>query len=209
MKNAGKEPQKKTWGNLIKNYNNNARGNVEQFSICSNDSIWEDEERRNDYLESKFGEHRDINKFAHAIYYNDLQRLQQFAMENRHQRSEQLISALHSEQVGNGAEFCVRLNLNKYFFLHIYQVNSVDNKTDITVMHMEQAHDRNEQLLEPSPNQISNAKYKNQIMEKYLRGLDNTSINREDCGLELSKWLESAAKFTPEKNNYIEWTSKR
>lgn len=39
LKNSGRE-QKKTWGNLIKNYNTNAKGNVEQFSICSNDSIW-------------------------------------------------------------------------------------------------------------------------------------------------------------------------
>lgn len=202
MKNAGKEPQKKTWGNLIKNYNNNARGNVEQFSICSNDSIWEDEERRNDYLESKFGEHRDIEKFAHAIYYNDLQRLQQFAMENRHQRSEKLINAIQSND-GMDAQSPGYTNFN--------QINTVDNTTDITVMHMntnQQVHDKHHQL-EPSSNQLSNAKYKNQIMEKYLRGLDSTSLNKGNCGLELSKWLESAAKFTPEKTNYIEWNSKR
>lgn len=56
-------------------------------------------------------------------------------------------------------------------------------------------------------------------MEKYLRGLDDggggdgssnnnnstsTNHNRAD-GHELSKWLESAANFTPKKNNYIEW----
>uniref|UniRef100_A0A182NP26 Homeobox domain-containing protein n=1 Tax=Anopheles dirus TaxID=7168 RepID=A0A182NP26_9DIPT len=40
LKNSGNDPLRKTWGNLIKNYNTNARGNVEQFSICSNDSIW-------------------------------------------------------------------------------------------------------------------------------------------------------------------------
>lgn len=47
LKNAGREPQKKTWGHLIKNYNTSANGNVEQFSICSSDSIWGDEERAN------------------------------------------------------------------------------------------------------------------------------------------------------------------
>lgn len=57
-------------------------------------------------------------------------------------------------------------------------------------------------------NCIFNPKYKNQIMQKYLRGLD-TQDNQGKCGLELSKWLESAAKFTPEKNNYIEWDSKK
>lgn len=40
LKNSGHDPIKKTWGNLIKNYNTNAKGNVEQFSICSEDSIW-------------------------------------------------------------------------------------------------------------------------------------------------------------------------
>lgn len=46
-------------------------------------------------------------------------------------------------------------------------------------------------------------------MAKYLRGLNNDTENEKDkCGYELSKWLESAAKFTPEKNNYIEWNSK-
>lgn len=45
LKNAGREPAKKTWGHLIKTYNVSANGNVEQFSICSEDSIWGDDER--------------------------------------------------------------------------------------------------------------------------------------------------------------------
>lgn len=46
-------------------------------------------------------------------------------------------------------------------------------------------------------------------MEKYLRGLDGSGGDKNSkCGLELSKWLESAAKFTPDKNNYIEWQQK-
>lgn len=49
---------------MIKNYNNNAHGNVEQFSICSSDSIWEDEERRAEYFERKFeGDENAYNKF--------------------------------------------------------------------------------------------------------------------------------------------------
>lgn len=68
-------------------------------------------------------------------------------------------------------------------------------------------------------NYFSNAKYKNHMMEKYLRGLDhshnnnnhvsNNNITNNKCGQELSKWLESAANFTPDKNNYIEWDSRR
>lgn len=59
-----------------------------------------------------------------------------------------------------------------------------------------------------SNNCFANPKYKNQIMEKYLRGLDHTDGNKGKCG-QLSKWLESVAKFTPEKNTYIEWDSKK
>lgn len=60
---------------------------------------------------------------------------------------------------------------------------------------------------------FSNAKYKNHIMEKYLRGLDcankNNGTGSGGGGVELSKWLESAANFQPNKNNYIEWESNR
>ncbi|XP_071447757.1 uncharacterized protein [Hetaerina americana] len=34
---------RRTWGNLIRSYNSRAHGNVEQFSITSDDSIWEEE----------------------------------------------------------------------------------------------------------------------------------------------------------------------
>ncbi|XP_077297333.1 uncharacterized protein LOC143919033 isoform X2 [Arctopsyche grandis] len=44
LKNASSERAKKTWAHLIKTYNTTARGNVEQFSICSEDSIWEETE---------------------------------------------------------------------------------------------------------------------------------------------------------------------
>uniref|UniRef100_A0A182P800 Homeobox domain-containing protein n=1 Tax=Anopheles epiroticus TaxID=199890 RepID=A0A182P800_9DIPT len=58
LKNSGNDPLRKTWGNLIKNYNTNARGNVEQFSICSNDSIWgENGEESLDSRTSDSGEH--------------------------------------------------------------------------------------------------------------------------------------------------------
>lgn len=86
--------------------------------------------------------------------------------------------------------------------------NNNNNNNCVTVMN---AADNN---LEQKPpfNYFTNAKYKNQIMEKYLRGLDDSDgaqPSKRKCGLELSKWLESAANFTPEKNNYIEWESRR
>ena len=44
LKNAGSEVPHHTWGNLIKCYNTKAQGNVEQFSLCSDDSIWEEQD---------------------------------------------------------------------------------------------------------------------------------------------------------------------
>lgn len=48
LKNAGKEPQRMTWSHLIKKYNSQAHGNVEHFSICSEDSIWQETEEYDD-----------------------------------------------------------------------------------------------------------------------------------------------------------------
>ncbi|XP_039275369.1 uncharacterized protein LOC111058115 isoform X2 [Nilaparvata lugens] len=42
LKKSSRERQRNTWGNLIKDYNTKAQGNVEQFSISSDDSIWDE-----------------------------------------------------------------------------------------------------------------------------------------------------------------------
>ena len=76
---------------------------------------------------------------------------------------------------------------------------------------------------------FSSSKFKNYIIQKYFKGLgedaqmETTNIIRTPPGYDennnhtfvieevaqtrpqLSKWLESAANFTPSKNNYIEW----
>lgn len=89
------------------------------------------------------------------------------------------------------------------------QVNSNNNNGDTIVMQFKS--DAENDSKQESINCFSNPKYKNQIMEKYLRGLDGNSTldSKGGCGLELSKWIESAAKFTPDKNNYIEWVDSR
>lgn len=84
-------------------------------------------------------------------------------------------------------------NSNSYIKLNITDNNSMNDNNKLT-----------NTINAPSFN--GNSKYKNHIMEKYLRGLDCTN-NNKDGGIELSKWKESAANFTPDKNNYIEWDS--
>ncbi|CAK1550036.1 unnamed protein product [Leptosia nina] len=44
LKNVNAERNEITWGHLIRTYNDRAQGNVEQFSICSDDSIWSEPE---------------------------------------------------------------------------------------------------------------------------------------------------------------------
>ncbi|XP_013182846.1 homeobox protein Mohawk [Amyelois transitella] len=45
LKNVNAERNQQTWGHLIRTYNDRAQGNVEQFSICSDDSIWSENEQ--------------------------------------------------------------------------------------------------------------------------------------------------------------------
>lgn len=123
MKNAGKEPQKNTWGNLIKNYNNNARGNVEQFSICSSDSIWADEERRNEYIDSKIRNAE--NAAQHPIYLNNLTRFdpQNAYVSSTYKRrqskfdNDELTSDRKNNDINYANEQCYQVKWNPFFWL--------------------------------------------------------------------------------------------
>ncbi|XP_061398739.1 iroquois-class homeodomain protein irx-3-like [Musca vetustissima] len=67
LKNAEREKSKKSWGHLIKNYNTNAKGNVEQFSISSEDSIWEEEEqqyRRHQHSDNDYEDDDDLDSMC-------------------------------------------------------------------------------------------------------------------------------------------------
>lgn len=47
LKNVNVDRNEQTWGHLIRTYNDRAQGNVEQFSICSDDSIWSESDPNN------------------------------------------------------------------------------------------------------------------------------------------------------------------
>ncbi|XP_001811513.2 homeobox protein Mohawk [Tribolium castaneum] len=128
LKNAGKEPQRKTWGDLIKSYNSQVQGNVEHFSICSDDSIWEEPDSDESPPDHSY------TTFEHD-------------------------------------------NNNRYF------ANSPEREIE---------------------NPFSQAKYKNHIMEKYLRDCQKPDDDVKPSMI--TKWLESAVNFTPSENNYVHWT---
>lgn len=172
LKNSEREKAKKSWGHLIKNYNHNARGNVEQFSISSEDSIWE-EEMRPCAIEDYDGEDDDE------------------------------LSSRSTGSDGNGNNASTSTSCSVAYKPNFYVESTVMSSQDRVPM------------LPTVP--AGKAKYKQQMMEKYLRDSNAQDENRTNCstsesgnGNQLNKWLESAARFTPDRHNYhIEWNMSR
>ncbi|KAJ8972484.1 hypothetical protein NQ317_012315 [Molorchus minor] len=58
---------------------------------------------------------------------------------------------------------------------------------------------------------LTTNKYKNHIMEKYLKDCQKPEYNTLEIAEEskpsmISKWLESAANFKPSESSYLDWT---
>ncbi|XP_055597308.1 uncharacterized protein LOC129747235 isoform X2 [Uranotaenia lowii] len=280
LKNSGHDPIRKTWSNLIKNYNTSARGNVEQFSICSSDSIWG--ERGEDSQGSRtppstsryvgYGNSKMLpgNNNSHE-YVNHMQ------MVARHRRVYSDTSDTEDEEFDQSTNFppggtfydhCYTpKNYNAVFGIPAEQVQYLQasatigdcpadfnaNTSSIIAASFPNAFraENGTYYLTPSTtvspalNGKSTSKYKNSIMEKYLRDLSEVEPDPDPSGCEgytaspnpfqllpspqaqvnvtavgplgcevrsppsLSKWLESTAKFTPSKNNYIDWEQSR
>lgn len=158
LKNAGKEPQPKTWGDLIKTYNDQVQGNVEHFSICSDDSIWEDSDKNFDYCSETYE--------TSTEYLNT---------------TKQFHETTHFNNNANELQ-------NQCYYIS----STTEPESDL------------------NPFSQSSNKYKNQIIEKYLKDCQTNrygqSLIEENKPSMISKWLESAANFKPSENNYIEWT---
>ncbi|KAM8717054.1 hypothetical protein ACLKA7_003859 [Drosophila subpalustris] len=163
LKNSEREKAKKSWGHLIKNYNHNARGNVEQFSISSEDSIWEE----------------DMRPCAAA---DD---------DDADDDDELSSRSTGSDGNGNNASSCSATYKPNFY------VESAALPDRLPMLPTVPA---------------GKAKYKQQMMEKYLR--DSNALDAKEGegnnGTQLNKWLESAARFTPDRHNYhIEWNMSR
>lgn len=204
MKNTSN--QKKSWGNLIKNYNFSAKGNVEQFSICSGDSIWGEALNNDCSLDSSSMDESEVQDLSQGSE-------RKFAMASMaHGQNFMLPTSPFFQSSQFTANFMAQAQC--------FQISSTTN--DFQFQHHKQY--------------FSNSnKFKNHIMEKYLRGLDDESANlntgvtannikSNNCDLpviddnnnpepesdanaeankkpELSKWLESTANFMPSNYN--------
>ncbi|XP_050306594.1 homeobox protein Mohawk-like [Anthonomus grandis grandis] len=160
LKNAGKEPQRKTWGDLIKTYNTQVQGNVEHFSICSDDSIWEEPD----------------------IIYDDaeLQKFEERFAKNQSDHSYGQFYHVNNNNNNNNNIDNSDLQNQCYF---------VSSTTEVT--------EQPENPFSQSAN-----KYKNHIMEKYMRDCQN----EPDKSTMIAKWLQSAERFRPNEGNYIDWS---
>lgn len=165
LKNAGKEPQRKTWGHLIKTYNSQVHGNVEHFSICSDDSIWEEMETRgsNEY---KIPSQPDLLNLKPNYESNPID----------HTYTD---CDSKPDTLNNNTE-----SQNQCFLISSTTENDVEH------------------------NPFAQQKYKNHIMEKYLRDCQKPADFLEEVAKPsmISKWLESAVNFRPSENNYLNWT---
>ncbi|XP_005185243.1 uncharacterized protein LOC101895148 [Musca domestica] len=246
LKNAEREKSKKSWGHLIKNYNTNAKGNVEQFSISSEDSIWEEEEqqyrRHHHHRSDNENEDDDLDSMCDI---DGSSGGSTDTTERNGTGSSTISSGFGGEEGGihmTGVNHKTNIyNINNAMALHkdpseLFIGREVDVLTTNASC----------QITQSAANVGTKTKYKQKMMEKYLRDTydtNSTPINSTmvhigfndqqtstdnpqhatatvycngsnttiiKSGAELSKWLESAAKFTPNKNNYfIEWNSKR
>lgn len=192
MKNTS--AQKRSWGNLIKNYNFNAKGNVEQFSICSGDSIW--------------GNNHEIESSLDSLSIN----------QNSDTEAQDLTSKINDEMHFDDQNFKAmaahgqNMNASTFFHHHHHPQDSqlanffARQAQCFQQQQQQQAHEM--QTSDCQKQYFSNSnKFKNHIMEKYIFETNNNgeSINGQQENLkkpELSKWLESTANFQPSKNNY-------
>jgi hypothetical protein len=189
--------QKKSWGNLIKNYNFSAKGNVEQFSICSHDSIW--------------GENLNDDNGSLDSSSMDDSEAQDLSQDSQRKFSEMATIAHGQNFMLPASPFFQSSQFSPNFMAQAqcFQISSTTNEFQ----------------LQNHKQYFSNSnKFKNHIMEKYLRGLDdaaaNNNNNNDELAVnnnqeqdssdmsadankkpELSKWLESTANFMPSNYN--------
>lgn len=149
---------------------------MEHFSICSEDSIWQELETSSNY------DHSDHIYETHLDLYSS----------QHHDKTYQYKSSSIDHSYTNVDEQ-LEQNQDQCFYVSSTTENDV----------------------EPNSFALNTNKYKNHIIEKYLRDCQKpeNQISDENAGCEtdskpsmISRWLESAVNFKPNENNYLHWT---
>lgn len=155
---------------------------MEQFSISSSDSIWGQNQEESSFDSQSYNQNSDT----------EIQDLSAKANVSMHFDDQNFQSMAH------GRDF------NASFF-HPQMSFFAQQAQCFQQQFQAQSNESQKQYFTTNSN-----KFKNHIMEKYLRGLDDESNGSESTAKnqenskkpELSKWLESTANFQPSKNNY-------
>lgn len=233
LKNSEREKSKKSWGHLIKHYNNNAKGNVEQFSISSEDSIWEEEEqqRRNklnvrSVNEDDYDEEDNDSSLCDiegSNEYNDVERSgasgsNEIQIVNKNYKPNYYMDTMAMNK--DPVELFIGREVDVLTTTAACQITGATNTDSATKTKYKQKmmekylRDTNNSMQtmklskQPQTNDLASTPVQEPVHTAFVNGNNTTAIIRS--GAELSKWLESAARFTPNKNNYyIEWNSKR
>lgn len=168
------------------------QGNVEHFSICSDDSIWQDD--GNTQLYDSGSEKQYETDLFDTKY--DIETVQ-----------------------NNQQDHCYTIEAETKNISFVNNNNINNNHPGQPQCYFISSTTENE--YETNPFSQSANKYKSHIMEKYLRDCqkpENTVPNSDDCNnyeeemskpSMISKWRESAAKFKPSEKNYLHWTFKK
>lgn len=207
--------QKKSWGNLIKNYNFSARGNVEQFSICSSDSIWGENEMQSLGSETASPSNHESDSEPQA--YSHFDEKQRYMIAHGQNFMIPLATSSSSFSQPPNSSFSGFMTQAK---AQCFQVSSTSN--EFPFQNHFTTHQQQKQYF------ANSNKFKNHIIEKYFRGLDDesnnnhvntnnidqnsdsnindnqTSISTQDTPEKppsLSKWLISTANFKPSNYN--------
>uniref|UniRef100_A0A336MIF1 CSON001625 protein n=1 Tax=Culicoides sonorensis TaxID=179676 RepID=A0A336MIF1_CULSO len=221
LKNSGKQKTKKNWGNLIKNYNDSAKGNVEQFSISSSDSIWGENHDFDDHENESVDSDCSLpQKISHQVQVKVMKKRMKRSTKNIRLKDKRKLMTYKTPNVSSlYNNYCSSNAFTSTSQRSYYQISSTVDPNF-------------EYKTQESPYLTSTSKFKNHIIEKYFRGLDTTTHENPPqfnpfhtlidsnnnhytepapvlTGPQLSKWLESAANFTPSRENYIEWCEER
>ncbi|XP_075212233.1 uncharacterized protein LOC142319151 isoform X2 [Lycorma delicatula] len=183
LKKSSKEKYRSTWGSLIKDYNTKAQGNVEQFSISSDDSIWD---------ETAYTSNDNISKEKTQLSYNTNATgfdHSYFSLNNNQQTNKDKV-LFGIKQTSTSNEHLGRKCVN---IPHLKTWGGFEMKTS-----------KNN-----NSHTMSNSHYKKGT--KRLSECENNEqpIGKKHISeppVLLSKWLESAARFVP-RDSFMSWSS--
>ncbi|CAH1985705.1 unnamed protein product [Acanthoscelides obtectus] len=188
LKNAGKDPvaQQHTWSDLIRSYNAHVQGNVEHFSICSDDSIWkEPEEGDDDFYEEDFrcGNDETTNNNNNVEEQDKVQDQCYF--------------------ISSTTEEAAAMN---------YYTNSCSTPFSPSTQYQPQQVCSNKYKSHMMEKYLQDCHHQTSETDQHTFEVIREPVREtctEDSSTMISRWLESAANFRPSQDSYLDWAARQ